>query len=122
MSGHNKTLLQKANAAIAKGDIDGFLAHCTDDTEWTFVGQQTLLGKEAVRQYMKEAYIHPPRFDVAEMIAENDLVTAMGNLTLTGPDGKETHYAYCDVWRFRGDLIAELRAYVVQIKQRRAGG
>jgi hypothetical protein len=29
---------------------------CTDDTEWTFVGDKTLKGKEAVRQYKEYPY------------------------------------------------------------------
>lgn len=46
MSEKNKATLEKANAAIAEGDHEGFLSFCTDDTEWTFVGDKTLKGKE----------------------------------------------------------------------------
>ncbi len=38
MMENNKVILEKANAAIYLGDHEGFLAYCTDDTEWTFVG------------------------------------------------------------------------------------
>jgi hypothetical protein len=37
------------------------LSFCTDDTEWTFVGDKTLKGKEAVRQWMATTYIEPPK-------------------------------------------------------------
>jgi len=40
MSEKNKTTLQKANAAISEGDVEGFLSFCTDDIEWTAVGEQ----------------------------------------------------------------------------------
>ncbi|MEH1994067.1 nuclear transport factor 2 family protein [Nostoc sp.] len=57
MSDKNKAILEEANAAIAEGNNEGFLSCCTDDTEWTFVGDKTLKGKEAVRQYMAMTYI-----------------------------------------------------------------
>ena len=43
----NKAILEKANAAVSSGDNEGFLSFCADDTKWTFVGDQTLQGKQA---------------------------------------------------------------------------
>jgi uncharacterized protein (TIGR02246 family) len=77
MSEKNKAILEKANAATTEGDYEGFLSFCTEDTEWTFVGDKTLKGKEAVRQYMAETYIEPPKFTVANLIAEGDFVTVL---------------------------------------------
>lgn len=110
----NKTILQKANAAVSTGDNEGFLAHCTEDTQWTFVGEQTLRGKEAVRAWMVTAYEKPPVFQVRQFIAEGDFVTAIGTITLPDEDGKATEYAYCDVWRFREGKMAELTAFVIK--------
>jgi len=73
----NKAILEKANAAIAEGDNEGFLAFCAEDTEWTFVGERTLKGKESVRQWMATTYREPPKFAVANMIAEGDFVVAL---------------------------------------------
>ena len=115
MSQKNKAILKQANAAVAKGDYEGFLSHCTDDVEWTFVGDQTLRGKEAVRQYMRATYIEPPRFRVEHLIAEGDFVTAVGDIELKDETGKLAHFAYCDSWRIRGGKLAELRAFVVEI-------
>jgi uncharacterized protein len=113
MSEANKETLRKANAAVSSGDYDGFLSHCTENTQWTFVGERTLLGKDAVRKYMAETYVEPPHFNVERMIAEDDFVTATGRIALTDHQGKVTRYAYCDVWRFDGGKMAELSAYVV---------
>ncbi|MEL7589317.1 MAG: nuclear transport factor 2 family protein [Prolixibacteraceae bacterium] len=112
MSEKNKETLKKANAAIVLGDYEGFLKFCTDDTKWTFVGERILQGKEAVRQWMATAYIQPPKFKVALLIAENDFVTALGEITMT-EEGKTTQYSYCDVWRFRDGKMAELTAFVI---------
>ncbi|OON69686.1 nuclear transport factor 2 family protein [Hymenobacter sp. CRA2] len=110
----NKTILEKANAAITAGDYEGFLAHCTEDTEWTFVGEQTLRGKQAVRQWMATAYQQPPRFRVEHLIAEEDFVTALGTITLPDESGAAVEHTYCDVWRFRDGKMAELRAFVIK--------
>ena len=114
MSEKNKAILEEANAANAEGDYEGFLAFCTEDTEWTFVGEQTLKGKEAVRRYMAETYREPPKFTVANLIAEGDFVTALGDIILKDEDGKAIQYSYCDVWRFRGDKLVELKAFVIK--------
>ncbi len=114
MSEKNKAILEKGNAAVAEGNNEGLLSFCADDTEWTFVGDKTLKGKEAVRQYMATTYIEPPRFTVTNLIAEGDFVTVLGDITLKDEDGKATHYSYCDIWRFRGDKIIELRAFVIK--------
>jgi len=114
MPEHNKTTLQTANAAITAGDYEGFLAHCTDDTEWTFVGEQTLRGKAAVRQWMATAYKKPPVFQVRHLIAENDFVTALGTITLPEEGGGAADFEYCDVWRFRDGKMAALTAFVIK--------
>ena len=110
----NKAILEKGNAAIQQGNNEGFLAFCTDDTVWTFVGDKILKGKEAVRQWMKTTYKEPPKFNVANLIAEGDYVTAVGDITMKNEKGEEVNYSYCDVWEFRNGLIASLRAFVIE--------
>ena len=116
MSKANKEILEQANAAIAKGDFEGFLALCTEDTVWTFEGDRTLRGKAAVREWMKITYEEPPKFRVHRMIAEGDSVAALGEITLKDERGTPTQHAYCDVWRFRDGMMAELQAFVVERK------
>lgn len=114
-----RSVLTKANEAISAGDYEAALAFCTEDTEWNCVGDRTLRGKEAVRQYMAQAYREPPVFRVERMIAEGDFLTAIGEITLKDEDGKATDYSYCDVWRFRDGRMAELHAFVIETGQAR---
>ncbi|RYY26935.1 MAG: nuclear transport factor 2 family protein [Chitinophagaceae bacterium] len=110
----NKVILETANASVSAGDNEGFLAFCTDDTEWEFVGERVLRGKEAVRQYMRQAYIEPPQFSVEKLIAEGDFVTAVGRISIKNDQGEATDYAYCDVWEFRDGKMASLKAFVIK--------
>lgn len=113
---NNKALLQEANTYVAAGDYETFLNYCTDDTKWNFIGDITLQGKEAVREYMKQTYMEPPIFSADILIAEGDFVTAIGQISLKDQRGKTTSYDYCDVWRFENGKLAELKAFVVGIK------
>lgn len=117
MTEKNKETLQKANEAIARGEYEAFLAYCTEDTTWKFIGDQVLRGKEAVRAYMQKTYLAPPVFDVDSLLAEEDYVAAIGKISLKDRSGTLTHYDYCDVWRFRDGLMSELRAFVVPISE-----
>ncbi|MDA6071508.1 nuclear transport factor 2 family protein [Flavobacterium sp. AC] len=112
---NNKAILEMANKALTAGNNEGFLSFCTDDTHWTFVGDKTLKGKEAVREYMAKEYLEPPQFIVENLIAENDFVTAVGKISLKDENGNETHYSYCDVWHFREGKMSELKAFVISI-------
>lgn len=110
----NQAVLEKANAAVAAGRYEEFLSYCTDDTHWTFVGDQVLDGKAAVRDYMAKAYLEPPDFMVERYISEGDFLTAIGKISLKDEAGQLRHYAYCDVWRLRDGKLFELQAFVVE--------
>lgn len=114
MTDTHKATLQKANAAITQGDYEGFLAHCTEDTVWHFIGDRSLDGKEAVRAWMATAYQEPPVFEVHRLVAEDDIVTAIGEIALKDDNGEAKRHAYCDVWRFRDGQLAELHAFVIE--------
>jgi uncharacterized protein (TIGR02246 family) len=114
MPDKHKQVLQKANAAIAQGDYEGFLNFCTEDTQWTFIGDRTLKGKSAVRQWMANTYKEPPKFELHRMLAEGDFLVALGEISLKDEAGKTKRHAYCDVWRFREGKMAELQAFVME--------
>jgi len=114
MTKDNKQTLTEANAAVSRGDHEGFLTYCTDDIRWIFVGEQTLNGKEAVRQYMKENYLDPPKFEVEQLISEGDFLTAVGKISLKNKEGRLINYSYSDVWRFHDGKLAELKAFVIE--------
>lgn len=118
MSKANKSVLETANKAISEGDIEGFLSFCTQDLEWTMVGEETIEGKDAVRRWMKTAYTQPPRFTVTDMVADADLLTAIGEIEVKDAHGRSARSAYCDVWRFRDGKMAQLRAFVVGLNER----
>jgi len=109
----NKEILQEANKAIADGDYERFLFFCSEDTVWTFIGEQTLKGKDEVRKYMADTYKEPPKVDVENFIANEEFVTAVGKISMKNEQGETTAYHYCDVWKFKEGKMSELKAFVI---------
>jgi uncharacterized protein len=110
---NNKEILKKANASVTNGDNEGFLSYCTEETEWNFVGDKILKGKEAVKKYMATAYAEPPKFKVENLIAEGDFVVATGKISMKDENGRRIAYSYCDVWKFRDGKLDQLTAFVI---------
>ena len=113
MATNRKAIIEKVNDAFARGDVEGFLSFCADDLSWSMVGHEPAHGKDAVRKSMASGPTEPPNFTVDTVLADGDHVTAIGTMTMK-KDGVVVPYAYCDVWRFRGDQIVELRAFVIK--------
>lgn len=109
----NKEIILLANAAVSKGDYEGFLVYCTEDTKWTFIGDTEISGKAAVLNYMKEIYLEPPLFDVELLIAEDNYVVTKGTIKLLEKNKQYKQYTYCDIWKFRNGKMAELQAFVI---------
>ena len=63
---------------------------------------------------MATTYKEPPKFTVENSIAEGDFVTILGDITIKDENGTAVHHSYCDVWRFRGGQIVELKAFVIK--------
>ena len=116
MSLRNKEIIKKVNDAFARNDVESFLTHCHDDFQWTMVGDKPVKGKDAIRKFMASAPPEPPKFTVDTIVADGDIVTCIGDMTMV-ENGAEVPYSYCDVWRFRGDKLAELRAFVIKTER-----
>lgn len=119
MSEKNKEIVAKADAAFAKGNIEGFLSLCAEDVEWTMVGEKVVKGKEAIRQWLASMKSEPPKLTIGKVIAEEDFATAYGDMTMKDKDGKIIPFSYCDIYRFRDGKIAELRSFVVRTEAMR---
>ncbi|HEY5883360.1 MAG TPA: nuclear transport factor 2 family protein [Pyrinomonadaceae bacterium] len=124
MSDQNKEIIEKVNASFAEGDMKGFLSFCADDVVWTMVGNKSVKGKDAIREWLASMNMEPPQFTVDNIIGEGDFVMAHGDMTMKGKDGTTAPYAYCDIYRFNNGKIAELSSFVIKTegKAESAGG
>src|SRR5262245_46554968 len=117
MADTNKQIVERINKAFADNNPDEFLANCADNVVWTMVGEKSTNGKTAVREWLAEMKdMEPPKFTVDQLIAEGDSVACCCDMSMKDKDGKVGKYSYCDVYRFTGSKIAELRSFVVAHK------
>lgn len=118
MSDKYKDIVKQVNEAFTTGNYEAFLDLCADVIAWTIVGDQTINGKDALREFLRSMDGHePPRFTVDTLIAESDWAIGQGRMTMEEEPGCEGAYEYCDIYRFDGeDKIAELRTFVVKLK------
>jgi uncharacterized protein len=114
MAVKNKAIVNKANAAFADNNVEGFLALCANDVEWTMVGDRTVKGKDGIREFMASMPMQPPTFTVSDVIAEGDFVMAHGDMRMDENGRKAVPYAYCDIYHFRGNQIDQLRSFVIK--------
>lgn len=113
MSARNKAIVEKINQAFSSNDVEGFLTHCVEEMTWTMVGHPPLKGKTAIREWMGQGPSESPQFTVDSVVAEGDMVTVIGDMTMK-EDGQVVPYSYCDVWRFDGDKAVDLKAFVIK--------
>jgi ketosteroid isomerase-like protein len=124
MAVNTKAIVEKVNTAFAENRPENFLAHCADDVVFTMVGDPTpVKGKEALRKWMASMSGEPPTFTAQHVITEGDSAASHGEMRMKDKEGKAQSYAYCDIYRFRGDKIVELKAFVTKtVPQAQAAG
>lgn len=117
MSETNRAIVEKVNAAFSENKPEIFLDYCSDNVEWTMVGDRTFAGKAAIREFMSSMEgMAPPKFTVDEIIEGGDSVACYGDMTMADENGKDTAYSYCDVYRFDSEKIIALRSFCIKQK------
>ena len=114
MDNEHKVTVEKINAACLEGDTEAFLSYLTDDVIWTMIGDENMVGKEAIRQFMLPMGLDVPKFTVEKVIAEGDFAMSHGNMQMKGEDGITLPYAYCDIYHFNNDKVSKMTTFVKQ--------
>lgn len=115
MSQENKRLVEKLNEAWTTGENETIFHHYADGIVWTIEGETTLVGLQAVREFMSRSEGHePPKLTVDKIVAEGDSVICYGEMTMDGAPDCAGIYSFCDVYTFSGGKVNELRSFVVK--------
>ncbi len=110
-------ILEAANAEMAAGNPEGFLAFCTDDIRWEIVGDTLLVGKADVLAWARRTYaLAPPQFTADLWIVQGNWLTVHGEITVQDALRGPVHSRYCDLWRIRDNKLAELRAFAIEVE------
>jgi uncharacterized protein len=111
-----KEIVKKLNDAVRANDLDKFLSFFTDNIQWTKVGDKSAKGKQELRKLIEDLGDAPPpsTTNFEAMIAEGDTVAAYGSLTIEIQPEMVVTLAFCDVYHFEGDKIADFKSFVIK--------
>jgi ketosteroid isomerase-like protein len=122
MPANRKETVQRINEGFAENDLEKVLSFCTEGITWTMVGDTTVKGKDPIRKWMASMNPQPPRLNIRQTVAEGDVVIARGDMVMQQRrNGPEIPYSFCDIYRFDGDKVAELTAFVIRTDKAAAG-
>ena len=112
----NKEIIEKVNASFEQNDPKVFLDHCADDIRWEMTGDEVRTGKKAIQDFMASmGDMKLTSLNISSIIAEGDRAACYGEMSMD-EKGTLVDYSFCDIYRFSGDKIAELRSFVVKHK------
>ena len=119
---NRKAIVEQINQAFAENNLEKVLSFCTDDLTWTMVGDTTVRGKDAIRKWMASMNPQPPQFTIQQTVAEGDFVITRGDMMMQEKkNGPSIPYSFCDIYRFAGDNVAELTAFVIRTDKASTG-
>ena len=116
----NKRLVMEGYRLFQAGDITQLLTYFHDDAEWIapeaeaipFAG--SFHGKAEVARFFSElgAAVEPTRFDIRDVIAENDKVVVTGEATWrVKANGLSYDNPWVDVFTLRDGKVIRIEAY-----------
>ncbi|MFE3458259.1 nuclear transport factor 2 family protein [Nocardiopsis aegyptia] len=114
----NKQTVESYLDGFRRNDHAQILSCLTDDIEWTVFGGFHLTGKAAYDAAIEApGFVAPPRLDVVRMVEEGDVVMAELTGSVRRDTGEEMRMSMAEVFVMREGLIAERRAWVVELKE-----
>ena len=109
-------ILKTLIAAWSAGDIDGALAHMSDDIVWHYAvaAAPPLTGKVKARKFLErfKARIDKVDWRIFDYAERGDRLFVEGVDEYVAKDGARVLAPYAGVLEFRGDLIRAWRDYV----------
>jgi ketosteroid isomerase-like protein len=105
----NAELYRRLTAAFQAGDLDTIRGGLAVDVKWHEAGEALAVdGRDAVLARMTGAVAHiEGRIDVHDVLADDDHIVAMLNVSLRKPDGSEVSYPAVEVAHMSDGRVTE---------------
>lgn len=119
MATNHKATIEAVNAAFSENRLEDFLALCTDDIEMGEIGGKISVGKDALREDMKDdGTWHPPVIQVETILVDGDHGACHGIMDMDKKNGEKHRYAYADFYTFRDGKISKVDIHMRELKDR----
>jgi len=125
----NKRIIMEGLQLFQKGDIQQMLNHFHDDAEWLSPDAEAVPfagnfhGKQEVARFFAEVggSLQPMRFDVHDIVAENDKVVVIGEATWqVKATGRTYENPWVNVFTLRDGKVIRTQAYYDTMPAERA--
>ncbi len=116
MSATHEVIIRKVNDAFRENDVPTFLSYCTEDICWNRIGFTATQGKEEITQMMNAMTSDCAELSIHTIFSEEDNTACTGTFKLADKQGTQQHFSFCDIYKFAGDKIKVLDAYVVEMQ------
>lgn len=114
----NTDTVERYLDGFRRSDHEQILSCLTDDIKWTVYGFFQLTGKAAYDAAIEgPGFTGPPRLEVVRMVEQDDVVMAELAGSATRDTGEQMRMSMAEVFVMRDGLIAERRAWVVELKE-----
>ncbi|GHJ43455.1 hypothetical protein Cs7R123_07970 [Catellatospora sp. TT07R-123] len=114
----NKRTVERYLDGFRRNDHAQILSCLSDDIRWTVYGAFRLTGKQAYDEAIDgPGFIQPPSLDVVRMVEQDDVVMAELSGSARRVDGSVMRMSMAEVFVMRDGLIAERRAWVIELKE-----
>ena len=109
------------NEAFSKNDQDFILNNMSEDIVWNFIGEKTIQGKEAVKEFMQPmSTVETLELELLEIITHGYSAAANGRMKIKEPSGEIKHFGFADFYVLNGmksPKVKRMTSYVVAIKE-----
>ncbi len=113
----NKQVIQQIVEAFDKNDTKTVLDMMTDDIEWTMIGDRTITGKVAMREWFSKTEDMKMAYSTKNnIIIEERLAAVNGEVSCKGKDGITFHMYYCDIYELENDQVKKMTSYIIDKK------
>jgi len=106
-------------ALLSAGKINEAERYFAKDVVLNLYGFKTIVGKREAVEFFSQIPFDKQKFVVQEYIIDGSTVAIEGTATMTDENGNVSESFYCDVYRFEGQLIKELKSYFVYIEPKK---
>ncbi|SEP99084.1 nuclear transport factor 2 family protein [Piscibacillus halophilus] len=119
MATERQKFFEEFNQAFMTGDVDFILDSVTDDVRWEMVGDDMIVGKEALREALGGVKTNDTfKLTIYNTITHGTAASVNGVITFTTKEGEHKKFGFCDVYRLsshKSGKIKELTSYVVEM-------
>jgi ketosteroid isomerase-like protein len=112
-----KIIHEKVSEEFSKGNFEFAFSHFAEDVIWKVVGASVSEGKEAVIAYCKKMLVEMEGsvlINTTHTVGKNSIAKE-GYCDYIN-DGKPGRVEYCDVYKFIGEKLQEIKSYCIEIK------